>query len=88
MDSPVFKNAEVILANVLQDVGGDVVVIFFPDDFFLLGGVEDLAKSIVVGDVFEFAVFDEVDEPRQVVEDGGEMVFNAMLSKESVVLHF
>lgn len=42
---------------------------------------------LIVGDVSESPVFDEVDEVGEVVEDGGEVVFNAVLLKESFILH-
>ena len=71
----------------LQNVSGDVVVVFFPDDFIGLSGIENFAEALIVGDVLQVGVFDEIDKARKVVEDRCEMVLDLIFSKKSVVLH-
>lgn len=79
-----FKNTEVVLADVFQDVRWDEIIVAFVEDVF---GFKDFTKAGIPGDVAEVAVFDEVDEAGEVVEDGGEMVLDVVLLKELVILH-
>ena len=65
-------------------MGGDEVIVPLAED---VGGFEDFAKALVVGDVAEVAVFDEVDEAGEIVKDGGKVVLDVVLLKELVILH-
>ena len=82
-----FENAKVILANVLHDVRRNVVVVPFSQNFVRRRGFEDLTEPIIVGYVAEVAVFDEIDEAGQIVEDGGKVVLDFIRMKKSVILH-
>ena len=83
---PGFEDGEVILANVFENVGRDVVVVAFSENG-IGGGFEDFAEALIVGDVTEVAIFDEVDEAGEVIKDGGKVVLDLVLLKESVILH-
>lgn len=63
---------------------GDEVVILFSEDVF---GFKNFAELFVKCDVAEIPVFDEVNESGEVVEDGGEVVFDLMFREELRVLH-
>ena len=67
-------------------MGRNVVLVSFPENFIRVR-FEDFAETLVVGDVAKVEVFDKVDEAREVVEDGGKMILDLVLLKESVILH-
>ena len=79
-----FQNSEVILANVFEDVLRNEIIIAFAEN---VSGLENFTELFVECNVAELAVFDEVDEAGEVVEDGGEMILNAIFPEELVVLH-
>ena len=82
-----FEEAKVVLANVLHDVRRNVVVVPFSQNFVRRRGFEDLTEPVTVGYVAEVAVFDEIDEAGQIVEDGGKVVLDFIRMKKSVILH-
>lgn len=72
------------MANVFKDVLRNEIIITFAEN---LGGLENFTELFVECNVAELAVFDEVDKTGEVVEDGGEMILNAIFPEELIVLH-
>lgn len=68
----------------LKNVGRDVIIVAFAKN---LGFLENIAETGIVGDVTEFKVLHEVDETGKIVKDPGEMVFDMVALKKSVILH-
>lgn len=68
----------------LENVGRHEVAILLAEDVLRL---KNLTEPSVSSDVSEVAVFDEVDEAGEIIEDAGEMVLDVVLLKELVILH-
>lgn len=79
-----FKNPEIIFADVFQDMLRDEVIVPLSED---VGGLENLAKLFVERNIAKVTIFDEVDESREVVEDGCEVILDVMIFEELGVLH-
>lgn len=80
-----FKNSEIIFSDVFQDMLRDEVIVPLSED---VGGLENFTKLFVERNIAKVTIFDEVDEPREVVEDGGEVMLDVMIFEKLSVLHW
>ena len=79
-----FKYSEIIFADVFQDMLRDEVIVPLSED---VAGLENFAKLFVERNIAKVTIFDEVDEPREVVENGGEVILDVMIFEKLSVLH-